>query len=303
MVCFSVVIPLFNKKEKISIALDSINFQTVQDFEVVIVDDGSRDGSKEIVKQWILTNAVEKNKYRLVTQSNEGVSSARNLGVKESKFDYIAFLDADDYWKKDHLYSLKLLIEEFSGKVDMFSTGVMQFQDGQEVFPALKGYENFIGVVDFFKVSMISNGFINSSSVCVKKKVIQCVSFPVGMVNYEDVITWARISGSIGFAFCSNRSAVYVIDNADASLNVEFDSFINFNELLDLVDCDDKLIYKIKFFGLHLLFCKMNMSFKEYFRAGRYITGFNIVILIFVAALFVPKFVLKGLRNKRKKVK
>lgn len=302
MIWFSIVIPLFNKRSEIEKALYSIKFQTYQNFEVIIINDGSDDGSQDVVAKWIKLNATEsKTQYRLINQKNSGVSAARNNGIKESKYDYIALLDADDLWIDDHLLALKVLIEGYSEEVDLFSTSVIQLQNNKRIYPRLGRYEDFTGVVDFFKVSLISNGFIHPSSVCIKSKAIKGDLFPKQMKNYEDVITWAKLSGNKGFGFCSNRSAVYVIDNAEASIHVDFNSYIQFDEILNSVEYDGKALYKIKFFLLHLLFCRMSMPLWCYLQAGKGFFGKNSTLfLLFLVVMLVPRFLLKALKDVRK---
>ena len=85
----SVVIPTFNRAKLLQRALESVFSQTVLPYEVIVVDDGSTDNTKEIVKNFPATYLYQKNK---------GVSSARNLGIKNSSGDVIAFLDSDDEW-------------------------------------------------------------------------------------------------------------------------------------------------------------------------------------------------------------
>mgnify|MGYP003661299564 CR=1 FL=1 len=102
---FSVIIPLYNKKHYVSRAIDSVLNQTFQDFEVIVVNDESTDGGVELVKE----------KYgeqvHLLNQKNQGVSVARNTGIEQAQFPYIAFLDADDYWHSDFLFWMNSRIQ------------------------------------------------------------------------------------------------------------------------------------------------------------------------------------------------
>src|SRR5690554_7052561 len=94
---FSVVIPLYNKELSINNTIQSVLNQTFQDYEIVVVNDGSTDKSLEVVKQ------INDFRIRIINKLNGGVSSARNRGIEESKFDWIAFLDGDDLWMENHL--------------------------------------------------------------------------------------------------------------------------------------------------------------------------------------------------------
>lgn len=89
----SVIIPTHNSAQHLPDAIDSILKQTYQDFEIVVIDDGSTDNTKEIVEKYIQTHG---SKIRYVYQKNKGVGSARNKGIDESRGTYITFLDSDD---------------------------------------------------------------------------------------------------------------------------------------------------------------------------------------------------------------
>ena len=94
---FSIVIPLYNKQDCIRQALDCVFNQSFQDFEVIVVDDGSTDRGAEIVREY------KDERLRLVSQKNSGVSAARNAGIAAAHNSWIAFLDADDIWTHLHL--------------------------------------------------------------------------------------------------------------------------------------------------------------------------------------------------------
>ncbi|MDD7885336.1 glycosyltransferase family 2 protein [Flavivirga sp. 57AJ16] len=94
---FSVIIPLYNKEKFIGNTLNSVLNQSFENFEVIIIDDGSTDKSLEKVKQ------ISDRRITIYTQNNLGVSRARNLGIEKAKSKYISLLDADDIWKPNHL--------------------------------------------------------------------------------------------------------------------------------------------------------------------------------------------------------
>ena len=107
MVKFSVVIPLYNKEQDILTTITSVLNQSYKSFEIIIIDDGSTDSSAKIVRK------INDDRVKLFEKINEGVSSARNLGVEKSTTEYITFLDGDDYWHPHHLENLNLLITKF----------------------------------------------------------------------------------------------------------------------------------------------------------------------------------------------
>jgi len=103
----SVIIPLFNKEVYIKKCIQSVLAQTYSNFELIIVNDGSTDGSLLKVLEFV------DSRISFLTQENSGVSIARNNGVSVSKHDYIAFLDADDWWEPTFLEEMKALVETF----------------------------------------------------------------------------------------------------------------------------------------------------------------------------------------------
>lgn len=92
----SVVIPNYNCARFLPETLESVFTQTCQDIEVIVVDDGSTDGSQALLERYA-------DRVRVVHQSNEGVSGARNRGIRESRGEFVAFLDADDLWRPEKL--------------------------------------------------------------------------------------------------------------------------------------------------------------------------------------------------------
>jgi len=103
----SVIIPLYNKEHYIESTIQSVLQQTINDFEIIIIDDGSTDNSAQKSK------ASNDSRIRYYYQENKGVSSARNFGIKVSKGDYITFLDADDTWRSGFLEVMIELAKQY----------------------------------------------------------------------------------------------------------------------------------------------------------------------------------------------
>ena len=92
----SVVIPTYNSSAMVEQAIQSVLAQTYRDFEIIVIDDGSTDGTKDVVRRF-------GERVRYFNQENQGVSAARNFGIHQSLGEYIAFLDSDDLWLPEKL--------------------------------------------------------------------------------------------------------------------------------------------------------------------------------------------------------
>lgn len=99
----SVIVPVFNEEKYISATLDSIINQNFDDYEVIVVDDGSSDNTLKIVEDKFLNSSIP---HKIIHQKNSGVSMARNRGIEESTGEYIVFVDGDDYILTNHLSQL-----------------------------------------------------------------------------------------------------------------------------------------------------------------------------------------------------
>ena len=106
---YSVIIPTYNRAKLISEAIKSVLEQTFKDWELIIVDDGSTDNTKETVQKFY----DERIKYHY--QENQERSAARNTGIDLATGDYLCFLDSDDYYLENHLQSFKKVIDKLAG--------------------------------------------------------------------------------------------------------------------------------------------------------------------------------------------
>ena len=142
---FSVIIPLYNKAPYIRKALESVFAQTYTDYEVIVVDDGSTDDScaiaDEFVREamgnglWAIDEETNRqlpiaNRLMLLKQQNAGVSAARNNGVAASSGDYIAFLDADDWWEPTFLEKMAKLIEDYP-EAGLYACNYVYYKPGK----------------------------------------------------------------------------------------------------------------------------------------------------------------------------
>jgi glycosyltransferase involved in cell wall biosynthesis len=203
----SVVIPLFNKEKEVLRSVNSVLSQTISDFEIVVVNDGSTDNGTDIVK------AVKDARITVIDQENLGVSSARNRGITESRAELIAFLDADDEWKTDFLETILNLKKKFS-PCQVFATNyVFRRKNSYKRNTIIRGLPDDFeeGVLtDYFRIASHSDPPIWSSAVAVKKRAIESVGgFPIGIASGEDLITWAKLASKYQIAYTSEPKAYF----------------------------------------------------------------------------------------------
>jgi len=203
----SVVIPLYNKEGLIVHTLQTVLNQTFQEFEIVVVNDGSTDNSvAEVLK-------VQDSRIRLINQENAGVSAARNRGINEAKYDLIAFLDADDEWKPEYLETQYNLYTKYP-ECSVFGCNY-EFKDagGKTTSTIIRKllFDTEDGILsNYFEVASCSHPPLWTSAVVVKKSAISSVGgFPVGIKSGEDLLTWARLIIGNSIAYIRSVRAVY----------------------------------------------------------------------------------------------
>jgi glycosyltransferase involved in cell wall biosynthesis len=203
---FSVVIPLYNKEATIERALRSVLSQTVQDFEIVVVNDGSTDNGQVIIE------SITDPRIRLIHQKNQGVSAARNRGVAEATHDLIAFLDADDEWLPEFLETMRRLYLRYPS-CGLYATRYLFGTSNGKRLPAIvRGLPaDFVGIINgYFRIAARSHPPLHSSAVCVRRSVLlQIGGFPVGVISGEDLLTWARIAVRFPLAYCMSCLSIF----------------------------------------------------------------------------------------------
>lgn len=191
---FTIVMPLFNKAAFVGATLASLAAQTFQDFEVVVVDDGSTDGGPALVE------AIG-GKVRLLRQSNAGPGLARNTGVAAARGEWIAFLDADDLWRPDHLQTVTETIH-LCPDADVIATG---FGRRHPAAGDLAEPSDAPRYIDFFR----EHHLIWTSAVAARRSALLVEPFGAAWPG-EDVELWIRLALHYRFAVHPARTATYV---------------------------------------------------------------------------------------------
>lgn len=208
----SVVIPLYNKVKYIQRALDSVLAQTFEDFEVIVVNDGSTDGSEKVVEQY--ANA----RVRLVHQKNAGECAARNRGIDEARTDLVAFLDADDEWLPGFLDSILRLRGRFPDCGAYAAAYDFVEADGRRCPAAFNGIPAppWEGILPNYFRAALGCSPVCSSAVAVPKRVFDSVGlFPLGVRRGGDTDMWCRVALGYPLAFTTKVGAVCHQDAED----------------------------------------------------------------------------------------
>ena len=187
---FSIVIPLYNKSYSIKRCIDSILSQTYRKFKIIVVNDGSTDNSMNIVEQ-TYANEISVGTIRTINQINQGVSVARNEGVKASSAKYVCFLDADDEWLPNFLESMAGLINDYPNAA-LYTLAYNIQKEGFKSVKSKRGLpRNHRGYVeDFFKASAKGNVVSTSTACVLKNAFIDLGGFPNNVVAGEDLYLW-----------------------------------------------------------------------------------------------------------------
>lgn len=218
-IAISVVIPLYNKVRHIRRAIDSVLAQSMQAFEVIVVDDGSTDGGGDVVCE------IDDPRIRLIVQENRSVSAARNRGIRDSSYEQVAFLDADDEW-------LPLFLETVTGlqarnpEAGMFATAYRLCQGETSARPA------FIDCVqsdqgglldDYFRAALGSSPVCTSAVMIPKRIFAEVGGFPTGVRRGEDLHMWACIALRHPVAWSPVEGAIYHLsaDNRACEKSIE----------------------------------------------------------------------------------
>jgi glycosyltransferase involved in cell wall biosynthesis len=181
----SVVIPTYNSAAMVEEAIESVLAQTYRDFEIVVIDDGSTDNTEHVVKRFA-------GRIHYFKQKNEGVSAARNAGIKKSRGQYIAFLDSDDLWLPEKLAEEIPLLDADPQLGLVYCDWAVVSGDALLQASYLKGLGASSGYV--FD-DLIQSGFILTSGVVVRRACLDNVGdFDKSLAIAQDYDLWLRVS-------------------------------------------------------------------------------------------------------------
>ena len=183
----SVVIPAYNAEQFLDETLESVLSQTYENWECIIVNDGSTDKTESIAKKWCKKDS----RFRLTNKENGGLSSARNWGIKESKAEYIAFLDADDILTPDSLeVRINVLIEQ---NVDLVATKLQHFTDKLPKVSKNNARQDVLYYAKEGLTQLMAFNKVTPSTVLCKKSVMDEVGGFTWHKKAEDLHCWLKV--------------------------------------------------------------------------------------------------------------
>jgi len=215
---FSVVIPLYNKEKYIKRTINSVLKQTFQNFEIIVVNDGSTDNSLSVVK------SIKDKRIKIFNQKNLGVSNARNKGIKKAKGEYIAFLDADDKFLNNYLETIAQLIIKYPNN-GFFGTAFKKVykNNNNEIctFNFNKNSKKTFIVKDLIS-AVVKNKkfFIHISSIVIKREMFDEIGYfyahstknLLGATIVEDFELIIKIAYKYPLVYSNNIGCIYYLN-------------------------------------------------------------------------------------------
>jgi glycosyltransferase involved in cell wall biosynthesis len=220
---FSIIIPVYNKIQFIEKTISSVLSQSFSDFELIIINDGSTDGSENVIASSI------DSRIKIFSQQNQGVSAARNLGISKASADLITFLDADDIWNADFLQEMHQLIHDHPNE-KVFSAAI-ETESAGKIIPAKYSIDASKGiqVVDYFDASLRETIICTSCAVFHINVFKTAGVFDEKLKSGEDTDLWIRIGLKYNVVFNQKILARYVYSENSLSKitvsNIDMDKY------------------------------------------------------------------------------
>lgn len=238
---FSVIIPVYNGAKFIDNAVNSVFSQTNQDWELIVVNDGSFDDTKTVLKKY-----ENNEKVKVINQENSGVSVARNNGFSASKGEYIVFLDADDVWHNNHLEVMAELIAKNpgAGLYGTFTRTELVNGDVIEKAEYFDGKEEDVFLEDFFAEyhkDKSAKMFTVITTCILRDAFIKAGGFPVGCKIGEDLELSLVVAAYYPVVLSSKATATYIKGNSEATKTKSFDAQWGFFDRVETLYKDETI--------------------------------------------------------------
>lgn len=260
---FSIIIPVYNVEKYLKKCLDGVFNQTYKDYEVIVVNDGTKDNSMDIVKDY---------NVKVINQKNQGLSAARNAGVKKAIGDYLIFLDSDDYWEKD---LLKELSKSLKNNPDLVRFQINEvYEDGRVIPYQEESFTNLSGPDAFKKI--VKYHFVENACIyAIKRKYYVENKFEFRKDTlHEDfgliplVIMKAKRVNSInylGYNYLQRQGSIMSNKNYEKTKKKVADMYLHYNYLIEEINKLDVDTTIFKSFVANSLILKITeLNYKDY---------------------------------------
>lgn len=220
---FSVILPVYNGEKFVDNAINSIFAQTCTDWELIAVNDGSKDNTASVLEKY-----ADNPKVTVINQPNGGVSAARNKGIAVARGSHLVFLDADDLWEPCHLEVMADLIEKYpsAGLYGTFTRAELVNGDVISECNYFKDKEDVIFTDDFFAEyhKDKSAKMFTVITTCISAEAMKKVGgFPVGCAIGEDLELSLRVAAYYPVVLSKQITATYKKENSVATKDKSFD--------------------------------------------------------------------------------
>ena len=223
----SIIIPLFNKEKSIIRTIESVLLQSYEDFEIVIVNDGSNDNSISLIRD------INDERIKIYHQINSGVSAARNTGINKSLGEWLLFLDADDILLPNCLQTLVDLITNFNVKIA--AANYYTFDLKGKKYKYINSFKSGI-ITNLHKNFFLKNFYLRMGNSLFHKSVFNDLKFNTNLKRYEDYELFFKIYNSvISIAISQKPVMIYTHDYGSLALDFsklegDYINYLNFEQ-------------------------------------------------------------------------
>jgi glycosyltransferase involved in cell wall biosynthesis len=261
---FSIILPTYNRSDIIGETIKSVINQTYDKWELIIVDDGSTDNTKEVVEKFVKND----NRIRYIHQENSERSSARNNGILNSSGDYICFIDSDDLFRQYHISKINDAIKSSENRNAIFITGQSILKNGKIEDLAKEKINK--SSPDFFFTNTIITG-----RMAISSKILKEFKFDTKFRISEDTDLWVRISALYPDIVQLNcHTLVYRVHNFNSVNPEKYNAYLERKLTLNniyknnKINLDKKLVSKTInncYFGMYIYYKSNGYSFSAFF--------------------------------------
>ena len=216
---FSIVIPTYNRKDIIGKCINSVLTQTYKNFEVLIIDNGSNDQTKQYIK-----NSFNDKRLKYIYQEGSGTpASPRNKGIENAKYEWICFLDSDDYWDKNKLLLTSNEIHK-NNNIDVLCHNEKIYYSNKNKFGKTMTYGPYEN--NFYVKMLMYGNRISTSATTIRKSFLQDHNLRFNesknLITVEDFDLWLRLArAGAYFKFIKKVLGYYVVNNENLIGNKE----------------------------------------------------------------------------------